>query len=56
MAASILGSAAFTLLTMSSVEAWPLRRMVSSAPRVPLVRTMLVCTENPSRTVATSFR
>src|SRR5580700_724476 len=33
MAASIRGSCAFTLLTISSVEAWPLRRIVSNAPR-----------------------
>ena len=38
------GSAAFTALTMASVEALPLRVMVISTPREPLVRTMLFCT------------
>ena len=43
--ARILGSRALTLLTTARVEALPLRMTVSSAPRVPLARTMLVCTE-----------
>ena len=54
--ARIFGSSAFTLSTMSSVEAWPLRITVSSAPRVPSWRTMLACTAKPSRTWATSPR
>ena len=49
------GSAAFTALTIDSVEALPLRVMVISTPREPLVRTMLVCTWKPSRTCATSL-
>ena len=40
--ARILGMAFFTLLTTVRVDALPLRRMVNSAPRVPLVLTMLV--------------
>ena len=40
---------------MDSVEALPLRVMVISTPREPLVRTMLFCTEKPSCTCATSF-
>ena len=43
--ARIFGIAAFTLLTTSNVDALPLRSTVSRAPRVPLVRTMAVCTE-----------
>jgi len=43
--ARILGSSALTLFTTARVDALPLRKTVSSAPRVPLVRTMLVCTE-----------
>ena len=54
--ARILGSAAFTLLTTSRVEALPLRRTVRRAPLVPLVRTMLVWMDAPSRTWATSLR
>ena len=43
-----------TSLTISSVEVLPTFRMLSSALRWPLRRTMLVCGENPSRTCATS--
>ena len=37
----IRGNAAFTALTISSVEALPLRVIVSSTPREPLERTIL---------------
>jgi hypothetical protein len=51
----IRGSSFFTALTMASVDALPLRVMVSSTPRDPFVLTMLVCGMNPSCTVATSL-
>ena len=43
-------------LTTSSVEALPDLRMVTSTPRWPSWRTMLVCGMQPSLTVATSRR
>ena len=48
------GRAAFTFLTMSSVDAVPVFSTVSNAARAPFSRTMLVCTAKPSRTWATS--
>jgi hypothetical protein len=39
------GSAAFTALTMESVDALPFRVTVIRTPRDPLVRTILFCTE-----------
>jgi len=51
----IRGSSFFTALTIASVDALPLRVIVSSTPRDPFVRTMLVCGMKPSWTVATSF-
>ena len=53
--ARILGSAALTALTMASVEALPVRVTLNITPRAPLVRTILLWTEKPSRTCATSF-
>ena len=47
-------SAARTCAMMSSVEALPVFRIVSSDARWPLTRTMLVCGGLPSRTCATS--
>ena len=48
------GSFALTALTTSSVEAPPFFSAVSSKPRWPSCRTILICGENPSRTCATS--
>ena len=48
--ASICGKAFNTRSTISSVEAPPLFMMVSSAPRRPSLRTMLVWNEEPSWT------
>ena len=53
--ARMRGSAFFTLLMMSRVEALPFFRTVRRAPRVPSVRTMEVCGAKPSRTCATSW-
>src|SRR6185369_11361109 len=53
--ARMRGSAALTAFTMASVEAFPFRVTVIRTPRAPLVRTILFCTEKPSRTCATSF-
>ena len=50
------GSSAFRLATMSSVDAPPFFSTDSSTPRAPSLRTMLVCGEKPSRTLATSRR
>ena len=43
-------------LTTSIVEALPAFRMLTSTPRWPSCRTMLVCGAKPSLTVATSRR
>ena len=48
------GSSARRFATMSSVDAPPFFSTESSTPREPSWRTMLVCGEKPSRTLATS--
>ena len=48
------GNIFLTLLTISSVDAAPLFRMVIRTARLPLTRTILVCGGLPSRTLATS--
>ena len=53
--ARMRGSSSFTRRTMSSVDALPYLRMVSSTARWPSRRTMLICGVKPSRTCATSF-
>ena len=53
--ARMRGSTALTRLTMDKVDASPFFSTVSSAPRRPSWRTMLVCTAKPSRTCATSL-
>ena len=50
------GSSARMSLTTSIVEALPAFRMLTSTPRWPSWRTMLVCGAKPSLTVATSRR
>ena len=50
------GSAAFTRLTTSRVDASPFLMMVSSTDRLPSACTMFCCTAQPSRTCATSER
>jgi hypothetical protein len=50
----IVGTSAFTRSTTSRVDASPPFRMLMSAARWPSRRTMFVCTEKPSRTLATS--
>jgi hypothetical protein len=52
----IAGSAALTRLTTSSVEASPFLIIVSSTERFPSALTMFCCTDQPSRTCATSDR
>ncbi len=53
---STRGNSARISSTTSIVEAAPAFRMVTSTPRLPSIRTMLVCGANPSLTVATSRR
>ena len=54
--AAICGSRLCAPATISSVEALPVLRIDTSAPRWPSSRTMLVCGAKPSRTWATSRR
>ena len=53
---SARGSMALRLSTMRRVEALPVLSSDSRAPRSPLMRTILVWGEKPSRTWATSRR
>ena len=49
-AARMPGSNDFTVSTTDKVEALPFFNTVSSAPRLPSLRTMFCCTWLPSRT------
>src|SRR6202795_3836640 len=55
-AARVACRACYTPLTTASVEALPFLITLSSTERWPFSRTMFCCTNDPSRTCATSFK